>query len=105
MLGVIGDPISRDVQPGCSDTAPSWSANFHAVTEFPVAPSSQRVPAGSCQEASAPLTLAAGALAIAAAGLAASTMCRLPSAVAAAIRVLSLCWKTTGDVVNGEPPW
>src|SRR5438309_10037197 len=103
ILGVIGDAMSRDVQPGCSEGAPSWSASFHAVTEFPVAPRSQRVPAGSCHEASAPVIFAAAVFVIAAVGFAASTMCRFPSAVAPAIRVLSLYWNTRGEVVNGEP--
>src|SRR5579883_3503134 len=49
-IGVVGDPRSREVQPGASAGAPSFSTSFHAITAPGDDARIQRVPAGSCQD-------------------------------------------------------
>src|SRR5690349_21098207 len=62
IMGVSAAGRLRDVQPGCKEGAPVPSTIFHAATEPLAAASSQRVPAGSCQVASAPTELPDGSV-------------------------------------------
>src|ERR1700722_7037712 len=108
MIGGKGEAISRDVQPGCRTGAPLWPPTFQAAIEFLDGAASQRVPATSCQVASAPETTAGNALPVseAAVGELTATRCMRPSAVAAAIIVSLLYSKSTGDETNGWlPEW
>src|SRR5690242_18762476 len=93
--------MSRDIQPFCSVGEPPWSTSFHAETALAVGASSQRVPSVSSHvESAPPLALAGTGAETGAFNDEASSTWMLPSLVAAATYALSLCWKTTGEVVN-----
>src|ERR1700761_9566404 len=100
-MGASGEAISREVQPASRTGAPLWSRTLQAVMEFLDGAASQCAPVASCQLAIEPETTAGYAAPVMPA---ASTRCKRPSAVAAAIIVFLLYSKITGDETNAWPP-